>query len=125
MRFTPLLTDIYNPGHSVPAIASAPLSMGQFVAVSGPGEDPNPSVTVAAPGTRAFGLAQDDTATGDIVSVQRGAGRCFLVPTSATIGAGQDIEVGEDGAPAPHTTGVVVAQAIFAAPAGYVALTLV
>lgn len=126
MRFNPLLDELFTPGHAITGTATAPLTLGQFAAVApGEGIPGTVSVTVATAGARAFGLAQDDAATGEKVGIQRGNGRCFRVPTTATIGAGADIEVGADGKPAPHTDGVVVAQALHASNGKYVDLTLI
>lgn len=125
MRFTPLLDRLFDPGHAIAAEATEDITLGQFVVISGNGTAPNPSVAIAEDGDRAFGLAENDADSGALVNVQRGSGRCFRVPTATAITAGADIQVGANGQPVPHSTGVVVAQALHTSANGHVDLTLV
>lgn len=126
MNFRPLLDELYTPGRAVAARATEPLALGQFVSIAATGgTGPNPGVQVAPAGGRAFGLAQEHAEQGTVIGVQRGNARCFRVPTTATITAGQDLEVGDAGQPVPAATGVVVAVALAATVDGHVDLTLV
>lgn len=121
----PLLDELYTPGHGVTAHATEAVTLGQFVAVTaGTNSTNNVNVAVAEAGDRAFGLAQDNAAANTLVGVQRGNGRCFRVPTTATIAAGADVQVGAGGQPETHTTGVVVGQALYASTGKHVDLTL-
>lgn len=118
------ITELFTPGTAITAHAADPLTLGQFVAITDGDENTHVNVTVAPAGGRAFGLAQTDADAGTKVGIQRGNGRCFRVPTTASITAGQNIEVGADGQPAPHAEGVVVAQALHASTGEHVDLTL-
>lgn len=118
------LPELYTPGNAITATANTNLVRGQFVAITGDGDE-NPAVSVAPQGARAFGLANLDTDTGDTVTVERGPGRCFRVPTSVAIAAGTDLEVGAQGQPVPHTDGTVVAHALTGSDEDTVDITLV
>lgn len=118
------VTELYTPGTAITAHSTEDVVQGQFVELTDSTTD-HPTVKVAQPGNRAFGLVMVDTNAEDLVGIQRGNGRCFRVPTDATITAGADLEVGASGQPVPAVDGVVVAQALHSSQDGHVDITLI
>lgn len=110
LNFEPLLDEVFSPGHSVTARATEPIKQGQFVAVVASDTD-DLAVAVAPAGARAFGLADRDVDTGELVTVQRGNARVFRLEATG-LAVGQDVEVGAAGAPAVASTGVVVGHVV-------------
>lgn len=109
---------VYAPGQDIPAVATAPVTQRQFVAVSAD-RDPgtgNVSVAPAAAGSRALGVASWNAATGQLVRVARGG--VVKVAAGGAITAGDAIQVGAGGTAVTETTGVVVGHAIASAPNG-------
>lgn len=127
--FKPLLDELFTPGSAITGIASESIALGQFVAVSTNGKKPNPTIGVAPAGTYPLGIAQDSADKDNKVTVQRGNARCFRVPTTASITAGQLLQVGTNGQPEPLTAGedapTAIARALFNSEDGHVDLTLI
>ncbi|WP_080793165.1 capsid cement protein [Corynebacterium pacaense] len=123
--FKALLDELFAPGTAITGTAAQDINLGQFVAVSTNGTQPNPTVSVAPAGSYPLGLAQDAAEAGSKITVQRGNARCFRVPTNATITAGALLQVGANGQPEPATDGRVIAQALFNSADGHIDLTLI
>ncbi|MBZ4509119.1 DUF2190 family protein [Mycobacterium avium subsp. hominissuis] len=112
---------VYRPGENITAVATAPVTERQFVAISGD-RDPgtgNVSVAPAATGSRAFAVAAWNASAGQLVGVARGG--VVKVTAGGAITAGDPIQVGAGGTAVTATTGTVVGQAIASAPNGGIA----
>lgn len=108
---------VYAPGANITAEATAAITARRFVRISGNrAAAGNLSVAHASAGGRAFGVAKNDAAIGDLLGVARD-GVC-LVTTGGAIAAGADVGVGADGKAVAWTTGVVVGHAINGAASG-------
>lgn len=113
-----LSIDIFNPGRDVTARATAPVSRSRLVKVSAGVDAGVPSVALADPGGRVFGVAKYDAAAGELVGVARGASRVVLIETGSALTAFEEVEVGADGVAVALDTGVAVGYAIDAATPG-------
>jgi predicted RecA/RadA family phage recombinase len=116
---------LYLYGQDVTAIATATVTGKRFVGITTSGSVPNPRVGPALAGSRAFGVASKDAPAGRPVAVIR----VGIVPVTAgaDLAAGQAVQVDEDAAAAPATTGVIVGRAVFDAAEGadcFIDLTL-
>lgn len=113
---------VYEPGRDIPAVATAPVTQRNFVAISGD-RDPgtgNVSVAPAAAGSRPIGVAAWNAAAGQLVRVARGG--VLKVVAGGAITAGDPIAVGAGGTAVTATgTAVVVGQAIASALNGAIA----
>ena len=85
-------------------IAGGDILAGQFVGFDG---------SVAQAGGNAIGVAHADTETGGVVTVSL-LGSAVAV-SGAAISAGAQVEIGTDGQVVPHSNGVVVGRAMYAA----------
>lgn len=104
---------IYAPGADITAQATAAVIARRFVAISGDRvSGGNIAVAPAPAGSRAFGVTAHDGATGQLVTVVRGASRVVKVAAGAAIAAGAEVEVGAAGKAIPKASGVAVGYAI-------------
>ncbi|MBB4853755.1 hypothetical protein HNP40_001135 [Mycobacteroides chelonae] len=104
---------IYAPGADITAQATAAVTARRFVAISGdrvPGG--NIAVAPAPAGARSFGVAAHDGATGQLVTVVRGASRVVKVAAGAAITAGAEVEVGAAGKAIAKASGIAVGYAV-------------
>ena len=108
---------VYAPGADITAQASAAVTARRFVGISGNRTaDGNLSVAHASAAGRAFGVAKEDAASGELVGVARDG--VVRVKASAAIAAGANVEVGSAGQAVTATSGVVVGYAVTAAASG-------
>ena len=110
----------YEPGHRITAIATAPVTERQFIAIAG-NRDPggNLAVAPAAAGARAFGVAGYTAAAGQLVHVARGG--VVRVIAGGAITAGDAIAVGANGTAVTAGSATVVGLAVTGATNGGVA----
>ena len=110
----------YSPGANITAEATAPVTARRFVKISGNRTAAGSlAVSPAAAGDRAFGVAAEDAATGQLVRVARGG--VVKVIAAGAIAAGASVQVGAGGAAATAAAGVVVGFAVTGAADGAVA----
>ncbi|WP_439592386.1 DUF2190 family protein [Microbacterium sp.] len=107
---------LYAPGKAITLVASAAITGGQLVGLSGVG-------TVAPTSAAAhswIGVAGHDAATGEAVTVHKSGVQ--RLTTSAGVTAGQTLEAASTGRVAPHTNGTndvnVVGLALTTASSG-------
>lgn len=110
----PTQNRVYHPGADVTGRATADVTNRRFVAVSGnratQTQGGNVSIAPAAAGTRAFGVAADDAAIGQLVDVLRGG--VVRVDAGGAIAAGAEVEVGAAGKAITKASGITVGVAI-------------
>lgn len=118
MPSTPITNPrVYAPGGDITAEATAAVTGRRFVGISGTrAAGGNISVAHAAAGTRAFGVAKHDAATGELVGIARDG--VVKVTAGAAIAAGADVEVGTAGRAITATTGKVVGYTVTSATNG-------
>jgi uncharacterized protein DUF2190 len=110
----------YSPGANIAAEATAAVTARRFVKISGNRTAAgNLAVAPAAAGDRAFGVAANDAATGQLVHVARGG--VVKVIAAGVIAAGASVQVGAGGAVSTAAAGVVVGLAVTGAADGAVA----
>lgn len=102
--------DVYTPGADVTGVASAAVTGKRLVKISGNRSGGNVSVAPADAGGRAFGVARDDAATGQLVAVARQ--RVVRVTAGAGIAAFAEVEVGSAGKVVTKASGVAVGFAL-------------
>lgn len=91
---------LHKPGEAITRSASAAITGGQLLSVSGAG-----TVAPAAAGDTAWlGAASKDTASGDILAVFCG-GTQRLVAGTGGVTAGQLVQAGANGTVVTHTNG--------------------
>ncbi|HNP57509.1 MAG TPA: DUF2190 family protein [Gordonia sp. (in: high G+C Gram-positive bacteria)] len=97
---------VYAPGADVTCTATAAITARRFVGVSGNrSARGNIAVATATAAARAFGVARNDAATGELVGIVR-------VTAGGTIAAGADVEVGADGKAVTKASGIPVGYAV-------------
>lgn len=105
---------VYAPGADVTAEATAAVTARRFVGISGNRTaDGSIAVAHATAAGRAFGVAKEDAATGDLLGVARDG--VVKVTTGGAIVAGAEVEVGAAGRAVTKTSGIAVGYAITAA----------
>lgn len=87
----PDVTPYWIPGDTITCHASAAVTGGRFVGVSGAPVDGNPRVAHAGAAGRVIGVAARDAATGAKVMVFAGPGTIVPVEAGATLAAGADV----------------------------------
>lgn len=128
--YRPSAIELYTPGTAITATAADDITEGQFVTVTD-GTGDNPTVAIADPGGRAFGIAAYDAEVGDKLVIQRGHSRCFRLPTTTSLSAGTELVIGDNGQPVAHTigesgsNGTIVAVALRSTTGSTVDITLV
>lgn len=110
--------NVYAPGADVTAVATAAVIAKRLTAISGNRTDGNISVAPAPAGGRAFGVARDDAAIGQLVSIARSAGRIVLVKAAGAIAANAEVEVGAAGQVVTKSAGIAVGFAVTGAASG-------
>lgn len=108
----------YDPGHDVTCRASAPVTAGRLVAVSGGLADGNIAVGPVAAGAAAFGIARASVAAGELVPVARGASRIARLTAGGAVTAGAEVEATATGTVVTATTGAKVGRAVSTAANG-------
>lgn len=97
----------YSPGQNVSAEATAPVTANRLVKISGNRTaGGNLAVSTAAAGDRAFGVASEDTAVGQLVHVARGG--IIRVVAAGAIAAGAPVSAAANGAVATAGAGITV-----------------
>jgi hypothetical protein len=105
--------NIYSPGQDVTGQASATLTAKRAVKISGNRTGGNVAVAPADAAGRIFGIAKDDTASGDLVSVARAG--VVKVTAGGSIAAFAEVEVGTAGKVITKASGVAIGYALTAA----------
>lgn len=111
---------VYTPGANITAEVTEVVARGRFVKISGNRTAAgNLAVGLAGNGARAFGVAADDAAEGQLVRVARGG--VVKVIAADSITAGDDVQVSSDAGAQTASDGVVVGLAVADADAGAIA----
>lgn len=110
--------NVYAPGADVTAVATTAVLAKRLVGISGNRSGGNVAVAPATAAGRAFGVAKDDAAIGELVSVARSAGRVVLVKAAGAIAANAEVEVGTAGQVITKAAGIAVGFAITGATSG-------
>ncbi|CAM3129265.1 hypothetical protein DFJ75_1700 [Williamsia muralis] len=110
---------VYAPGADITAQATGTIVARTFVAISGNrAAGGNISVATATAGGRVAGVAKNDAATGELVSLARGNSRVVKVTADGAIAFGVEVEVGAAGKAKTKTSGVAVGYAVTGATSG-------
>ncbi|MHC9294181.1 DUF2190 family protein [Mycobacterium sp. LTG2003] len=113
---------VYAPGADITAQATAAVTARTFLAISGNRvSGGNIAVAPATAAGRVCGVAGNDAAIGELVTVVRGNSRVVKVTAGANIAAGAEVEVGANARAVTKTSGVAVGYAITGAASGAVA----
>ena len=115
---TELNVDVYKPATDVTGRATAPVNRKRLVRIAGNMDAGLVTLAPTTAGGRAFGVARNDAATGELVSVARGAGRIVKITAAAAIAAGAEVDADAAGQVTAHTTGIAIGYAVTAAAAG-------
>lgn len=110
--------NVYAPGADVTAIATTAVLAKRLVGISGNRSGGNLAVAPCPAAGRAFGVAKDDAAVGELVSVARSAGRIVLVRAAGTITANAEVEVGAAGQVITKASGIAIGYAVTGATSG-------
>lgn len=107
------IVELYE-GRNLPALATAAVVPYTFAAIAGPRDTETGAVTVttAAAAGPSCGVVKYQAAAGGMTGLARGNARIVYVTAGAAITAGQDVEVGANGAAVPHASGIAVAYAV-------------
>lgn len=106
-------------GRDVTGRATAPVTAGRLVMVSGTLVEGNISVAPTTAGAAAFGVARASVAAGDLVPVTRGASRIVrLVAGTGGVAANAEVEADANGGVVTLAAGVPVGRAVSTAAAG-------
>ncbi|TWS26622.1 DUF2190 family protein [Tsukamurella sputi] len=106
---------VYDDGDEITCRATADITLGHLVGVSGP-RNGNIAVAHATPGGRTLGVAGSDAKTGDLVVAYSGG--VLRVIAGGAITAGDDVEVGAGGTVVKATTGKVIGFAVSSTTSG-------
>jgi hypothetical protein len=110
---------VYDPGADITGEATATVTARTFLAISGNrAAGGNISVAPATAAGRICGVAGNDAATGDLVTLVRGNSRVVRVTAGGNIAAGAEVEVGANAKAVTKSSGVAVGYAITAAASG-------
>lgn len=111
---------IYEPGADLTGKASAGVTGGRFLAITGNRDAITGTIVVAhaTAAGRTCGVSKRDAATGDLVPIARGNSRVVQVTAAANIAAFAEVEVGTNGQAITKTSGVAVGYAVTAATSG-------
>lgn len=111
---------IYEPGADLTGKASAGITGGRFLAITG-NRDAGTGTIVVAHATaagRICGVSKRDALTGELVPIARGNSRVVQVTAGANIAAFAEVQVGTNGQAIPLDAGVAVGYAVTAATSG-------
>lgn len=104
---------VYDPGANITAEATGSITARRFLAISGNRTTGgNVAVVTATAAGRICGVAGNDAATGDLVTVVRGNSRVVKVAAGGSINAGAEVEVGSAGKAVAKSSGVAVGYAL-------------
>lgn len=107
----PQQISVYAPGVNVTGQATAAVTARRFTAISGNRTAKgNLAVATAAAGARAFGVARNDAAIGDLVDIVRGG--VVRVDAGGAITAGAEVEVGATGKAITKASGIAVGYVV-------------
>lgn len=110
---------VYDPGANISAQASATVTARRFLLISGDrASGGNLAVAPATAAGRVCGVAGNDAASGELVTVVRGSSRVVKVSAGADISAFAEVEVGTGGTAVPLDEGVAVGYAVTGATNG-------
>lgn len=103
---------VYEPGRDITAqVTGSPVTIKRFVKIAGNRTSAGSlAVTPAAAGERAFGVAADNAAVGQLVRVARGG--VVKVTATGAIAAGAEVQVGAGGTVTTKAAGVAVGYAV-------------
>lgn len=110
---------VYDDGDEITCRASATVTLGHLLGVSGDRTSGNIAVAHATAGGRTIGVAGSDATTGQLVVAYSGG--VVRVIAGANIAAGAPVEVGTAGTVITATTGTVVGLAVASAGTGALA----
>lgn len=110
---------VYDDGDEITCRATAPVTLGHLLGVSGDRAGGNINVAHATAGGRTIGVAGSDATTGQLVVAYSGG--IIRAVAGANITAGTAVEVGAAGTVIPATTGTVVGLAVASAGNGALA----
>ncbi|AFM16991.1 hypothetical protein Mycch_2208 [Mycolicibacterium chubuense NBB4] len=112
-------SSVYAPGADITAEASAAVTARRFLAISGNrASGGNVSVAPATAAGRVCGVAGNDAASGELVTVVRGNSRVVKVTADGAITAFAEVEVGTAGKAKAKASGIAVGYAINGAADG-------
>lgn len=111
---------IYEPGADLTGKASAAVTGGRFLAITGNRDATSGTITVAhaTAAGRICGVSKRDAALGELVPIARGNSRVVQVTAAANIAAFAEVEVGANGQATTLAAGVAVGYAVTAATSG-------
>lgn len=117
----PQQISVYAPGANISGQATAAVTVRRFVSISGnrTAGGGNLAIAPAAAGTRAFGVARDDAAIGELVDVVRAG--VVRVDAASGIAAGAEVEVGAAGKAITKASGIAVGYVLTGAASNGVA----
>lgn len=114
----------YRPGAEITCHASAALTGGRMVAISGAPTGGNPTVGVPAAGARVFGVAAQDSASGAKVGVHVAPGQVVPIEAGATLAPNDIVESNASGQAIVRAAGVACGVVVEGATSGNQALVL-
>lgn len=104
---------IYDPGANITGEATATITAKTFLAISGNRTSGgNIAVAPATAAGRVAGVARNDAASGELVTIARGNSRVVKVTAGGTIAAFAEVEVGTAGKAVAKSSGVAVGYAL-------------
>jgi hypothetical protein len=107
---------IYAPGDNITGEATATITAKTFLAISGNRTSGgNIAVAPATAAGRIAGVARNDAASGELVTLARGNSRCVKVTAGGSIAAFAEVEVGSNAKAVTKSSGVAVGYALTAA----------
>lgn len=113
---------VYDPGADITGEATATITARTFLAISGNRTSGgNIAVAPATAAGRVCGVAGNDAASGDLVTIVRGNSRVVKVTAGGNISANAEVEVGSNAKAVTKSSGVAVGYAITGASSGGIA----
>jgi hypothetical protein len=110
---------IYAPGDNISGEATATVTAKTFLAISGNRvSGGNIAVAPATAAGRTCGVARNDAASGELVSIARGNSRVVKVTAGGSIAAFAEVEIGALAKAVTKSSGVAVGYALTAATSG-------
>jgi hypothetical protein len=110
---------IYNPDENLTGEATATVTAKTFLQISGNRvSGGNIAVAPATAAGRTCGVARNDAASGELVTIARGNSRVVKVTANGTIAAFAEVQVGASGQAVTKSSGVAVGYALTGATSG-------
>jgi hypothetical protein len=112
---------VYSPGRDITGEATAAITAKTFLAITGDRSTTSGGNIAVAPATaagRIVGVARNDAATGQLVTIARGNSRVVKVTANGTIAAFAEVQVGANGQAVTKSSGVAVGYALTGATSG-------